>query len=304
MLGAAMSWIETYRGTVYRWEVDNVDHFTVAYYFARFEDATAALLETVGLGRVSLAAAGQVAAVVESRVRYLKELRVADILHMRSGVIEADLRGLALGHELYDSGSGALCTTVEERVVLADAKTRAHLPMDAGVREAARARVVSWPREPNPASARSAPEGATGFIDTARDAIKPWEVDAVGFAAPTAYIHRFSAANGHLLAGFGMTPAYMRQQQRGLSTFEFRLSFPGALRAGDFARVQSALVHIGNSSMRIFHRMTDGRTNALVATLEQSGVHLDMAGRRPIPLPDDLRARAKSLLVDGSGPGR
>ena len=34
-----MSFIETYRGTVHRWEVDNVDHFTLAYYFARFDDA-------------------------------------------------------------------------------------------------------------------------------------------------------------------------------------------------------------------------------------------------------------------------
>ena len=40
-----MGWIETYRGTVYRWELDNVDHFTVAFYFQRFADATAWLLK-------------------------------------------------------------------------------------------------------------------------------------------------------------------------------------------------------------------------------------------------------------------
>ena len=43
-----MCWLETYRGTVHRWEVDNVDHFTVAYYFARFEDATLALAARSG----------------------------------------------------------------------------------------------------------------------------------------------------------------------------------------------------------------------------------------------------------------
>ena len=32
-------WLETYRGTVFRWEVDHNDHFTVAYYFARIADA-------------------------------------------------------------------------------------------------------------------------------------------------------------------------------------------------------------------------------------------------------------------------
>jgi acyl-CoA thioester hydrolase len=184
-------------------------------------------------------------------------------------------------------------------VALVDAATRAPQPLTAESRAAAEAYRVDWTREPDSGPPRHAPEGDAGFMETARDAIKPWEVDALGFAAPAAYIHRFSAANGHLLAGFGMTPAYMRDQRRGLSTFEFRLAFPGALRAGDFARVRSALVHIGNTSMRIFHRMTDARTGAVVATLEQSGVHLDMSARRPAPLPDELRARAKAMLVTG-----
>jgi acyl-CoA thioesterase FadM len=299
MLGPAMSWLETYRGAVYRWEVDNVDHFTVAYYFARFDDATAALLDALGLGRAALAAGGRAAAVVHSRVRYLKELRVGDILHVRSGVAGVDDRGLDLVHELYDSGADVLCTTVEERAVVVDTRSREPRPLTSGQRAAADDCRVAWTPEADAGPVRRAPAGDVGFVDTARDSIKPWEVDALGLAAAPAYIHRFSAANGHILAAFGMTPAYMRDQQRGLSTFEFRLSFPGALRAGDFARVQSALVHVGNSSMRIFHRMTDARTGAVVATLEQSGVHLDMVARRPAPLPDELRARAKAMLVTG-----
>jgi acyl-CoA thioester hydrolase len=112
-----------------------------------------------------------------------------------------------------------------------------------------------------------------------------------------AYIHRFSAANGHLLAGFGMSPAYMRAESRGFSTFEFRLRFPGALRVGDLVRVQSGLLHVGASSLRLLHRMTNVGTGLEVATLEQSGVHLDLGARRATPLPDSLRERARSLLL-------
>ena len=43
-------WLETYRGIVYRWEVDHNDHLTVAFYFARLGDATLALLDSLGLG--------------------------------------------------------------------------------------------------------------------------------------------------------------------------------------------------------------------------------------------------------------
>ena len=41
-------WLETYRGTVFRWEVDHNDHFTVAYYFARVADAGLGLLAALG----------------------------------------------------------------------------------------------------------------------------------------------------------------------------------------------------------------------------------------------------------------
>ena len=43
--------------------------------------------------------------------------------------------------------------------------------------------------------------------------------------------------------------------------------------------------------------MTEARTGALVATLDQSGVCLDLDARRPAPLADDLRARAMGMLV-------
>jgi len=293
-----MSWMETYRGTVYRWEVDNVDHFTVAFYFARFEDATLELLHAVGLDPAALGGTGRACATLECRTRYLRELRVGDILHIRSGVIDAGEDSLVLGHEVYDSGDGTLCTSVEQRMALVAIGTRVPLPLPAAARDAGRALAVDWPAAPR--GAPSARAGDNGFIDTARDAIKPWEVDALGEAAFSAYVHRFTAANAHVLAGFGVTPVYMRAEHRGFSTFEFKLRFPGVLRAGDPARVRTALLHVGNSSIRLFHRMTHAWTGEEVATLEQSGVLLDLDARRPTPLPEALRDRAKAMVAAAS----
>jgi acyl-CoA thioesterase FadM len=288
-----MSSIETYRGTVYRWEVDHVDHFTVAYYFARFEDATDAVLCALGLDPVSLAGSGHAGVTQECRVQYKRELRVGDILHIQSGVIAADETGLLLGHQVFDSGDGALCTTVEQRVALVDSRSREPIPLTAAHRTVAHGLQIDWPVEPGAKPPAMEPAGDEGFIDSARDVIKPSEVDVRGHAAFPAFIHRFSAANGHLLARFGMTPDYMKQQRRGFSTFEFLLHFVGAVRAGDPVRVRSALLHVGSSSLRLLHRLSNARTGDTVATLQQAGVHLDIDA----PLPELLRARAKALLV-------
>ena len=274
-------WLETYRGTVVRWEVDHNDHFTVAYYFARIGDAAAGLLAAIGLGPSA-------ARTADCFVRYRRELRVGDIMHLDSGVIALEPDALVLGHKIFDSGEGVLCTTVEQRVRLAT-------PLAPDARGGAERRRVAWD---GPARERHLwPAGLAGFRDSARDIVKPAELDLAGEAALSHYIHRFSAANGHAIAAFGMTPAYMRAEGRGFSTFEFQLELRGTLRVGDAVQVRSAVGHVGSSSLRLLHVMTRDPDQEVVATLEQSGVHFDQAARRPIPLPDPLRERARALLV-------
>jgi acyl-CoA thioester hydrolase len=211
-------------------------------------------------------------------------------MHVESGVIGAEPGSLLVGHKLIDSGADALCTTVEQQV-------RVPIALSAETARRIERRRVAWD---GPArERRSRPAGWAGFRDSARDTVKPAELDVAGAAALSHYVHRFSAANGHAIAAFGMTPEYMRGERRGFSTFEFQLEVGAPLRAGDFLRVRSGLVHVGNSSLRLLHVMTREPAGEVVASLEQSGVHFDQEARRPAPLPPALRERALGLQVSG-----
>jgi acyl-CoA thioester hydrolase len=108
--------IETCRGIVTAWEVDHVGHFTVAYYHQRIEDAGFVLLEAIGLGPTYVRSEGRGCPTTDCLVRYQRELRGGDIYHVQSGVLAVEDAALVLGHKLFDSGSGVLCTTVEQRV--------------------------------------------------------------------------------------------------------------------------------------------------------------------------------------------
>ncbi len=270
-------WIESYRGTVFSWEVDPNDHLTVAYYLARFDDAAVNVLHGLGLPPAPTTAAF---------IRYTRELRAGDLMHVQSAVIGVEADALVLGHKLLETTEGALCTTVEHRLAVT---------LTPEQRRAVEARRAAWDgpaqeRRPRPAT-------LAGFVPSGRDAVKPTEVDAGGRLLPSAAVHRFSAANGHAAAAFGLTPRYMREANRGFSTFEFQLGFEAGVRAADPIAVHTAITHVGNSSMRMLHVMTNERTGERVATLEQSGVHLDLDARRPTPLPDALRTAARALLV-------
>ncbi len=274
-----MSWLETVRGTVHRWEIDNTDHFTVAYYFYRLGDAAFAMLDALGLSPAA-------ALTTDVYVRYQHELRVGDIFHVESGVIDVADDSLLIGHKIFDSGTGTLCTTVEHRF-------RATLSAEA--RRKADAHGVTWDGPKR--ELRAQPRGLEGFGDAARDTVRPWEIDVTGGSALTHYIHRFSASNGHSTAAFGLTPAFYRDNRRGFSTFEFQLAVDGLLQAGDMVVVKSAPLHVGNSSLRMFHQMLNARTGKRVAALDQLGVLLDLDARRPTPMPDWMKERAKALVA-------
>ena len=274
-----MSWLETVRSTVHRWEIDNTDHFTVAYYFARLGDAGFAMLDALGLDPAAVLTS-------DVYVRYQHELRVGDIFHVESGVIDVDAESLLMGHKIFESGAGTLCTTVEHKL---------HGSISAEARRKTEPFRVEWDGPKR--EMRPQPHGLEGFRDAARDTVRPWEVDLTGGSALSHYIHRFSASNGHSTAAFGLTPAFYREQRRGFSTFEFQLTVDRLMRPGDLVAVKSAPLHVGNSSLRMFHQLVAVGSGARIATLDQLGVLLDLDARRPTPLPDWMKERARALLA-------
>ncbi len=276
-------WIESYRGVVSAWECDIVEHFTIAYYFEKFADATRNFVELVGEVQ---ALAPQVGSGPSRLVTtFQAELRAGAAFHMTSAVIGLDDATVRIGHQVVDTPSGKTVTWLAESV---------SLPL--GLTEATRKRlsslVVDWP---GPEIAPPAPPPAfTGHL-SGRDRVKPWEVDERERLSLSDHVHRFSAAGMHFLTSVGMSGAYMNANRRGFSTFLLDVELISAARLGERIDVHTAAAHIGNTSMRYVHRMcgADGRE---IATMVQAGVQLDLDARRPTPFPAEIRERVAALL--------
>lgn len=293
---AESGWYETYRGAVAPWECDTVDHFTVAFYFDRFSDATLGLMDEIGVGPSYMQESGRSCATMECLVGYRAELRAGDLLHIEGAPIGVEGKRLRLGHKVINSVTGEVCATLEQSLVHFDMKARKSAPFPDRLRESLAAQVVPWD---GPArEERPAPKDESAFMQSYRDVAKPQEMDLNGHIGFQFFIHRFSAATGQVLAAAGMTPAYCREATIGFSTFEFQLAFHRELHAGDRVAVRSALMHVGGSSLRILNRMYNLGTGELAASLSQFGVHLDMKARRPSRIPDEIRARAAHLLAE------
>jgi acyl-CoA thioesterase FadM len=263
------------------WECDAFAHMTVAFYFDRFAVASAAMLDALGDG----AAAGWRSA--EFLARFEAELRAGDPLHVESGLAESGAGLLRLAHRVVNSATGETVTTVEEQL----------RPVGGAAPPRPTAPLAGW-QPPKDRDAAIEVEGEDGFVDGARDIVQAGEVGADGALALPGYVHRSSAASLQLLNAIGMTSHYMRRERRGFSTFEILLRLaPERPRLGDRLTVRSGLLHLGNSSLRMLHRVADARSGRVVAWLRQSGVHFDLEARRSTPIPAELRAGAAARIV-------
>src|SRR5271169_3688338 len=278
------AWTETYRGAVAPWECDVTEHFTIACYLDRVDQAAASLGEILGVAD-ALRAGGFAR---RFTLRFIRELRAGDSFHVESAAIAIDA-GLRLGHRVVDSVNGDRVTWIEEVWELLPALLTTER------RDAIGRRLAVW--DGPAAEPRPEPRTMAGAIPTARGRAKPTDLDEFGHFSLAAFVHRFTDALLQAATAIGMTSDYIKTQRRGFSTFEIAMQVSGGPKLGEPYLVETGIAHLGSSSIRLFHRMSDPRSGTEFARLGQFGVQLDLDARRPAPLPAEIRARAAPLLL-------
>src|SRR5262249_57070099 len=97
---------------------------------------------------------GRLCLTTDCYVRYQRELRVGDIMHITSGVLGVERDGLVLGHKVFNSETGEVCTTVEQRLRHVDARRRTARVLTPAQRRPAHQPRVDWDRPPRERRAR------------------------------------------------------------------------------------------------------------------------------------------------------
>jgi acyl-CoA thioesterase FadM len=88
----------------------------------------------------------------------------------------------------------------------------------------------------------------------------------------------------------------MQENLIGFATMAYLIGFNELPSApGAIVRVESALAHIGRSSLCFAHRFVEGRSGEPIATVAQFGVHFDRKARRPAEIPEAIRKTAQAL---------
>ena len=109
------------------------------------------------------------------------------------------------------------------------------------------------------------------------------------------YVGKFDEATWHLFHALGITPAYVRDNRRGMAAVEQTIQYKHELLAGDIVAIYSVLNEIKDKVIRFTHEMRKADTGEVAAVTVLTAVHLDKAARRACAFPNEVRAKAALL---------
>ncbi len=130
--------VETYRGAVYPWQIDQVGHMNVQFYVAKFDEATWQFFAQIGMTPSYFREQDRGMAAVQMNITFSRELLAGDLVAVRSSVIEIGRRKLRFRHRLINCQTGEEAAMAEMIGVHMDRSARKSCEFPAEVVDAGR----------------------------------------------------------------------------------------------------------------------------------------------------------------------
>jgi acyl-CoA thioester hydrolase len=115
------------------------------------------------------------------------------------------------------------------------------------------------------------------------------------------YVGKFDEATWQLLSLAGLTPHWLREQERGMVAVDQRTTYKRELVAGDLVTIRSGLLEIREKVIRFFHEMSNEQTGEVAAVTVLTGVHIDTQTRKSTAFPEEILRRGREMIVNDEG---
>ena len=131
---------------------------------------------------------------------------------------------------------------------------------------------------------------------TYRGTVYPWQCDHVGHMNIMWYVGKFDEANWNLFATLGLTPSYLRRENRGMAAVQQNITYKREMLPGDIVEVRSRVLELGEKSVRFVHEMRNAETDEVAALCELTGVYMDRLARKAVAFPSDVREKIAAVM--------
>jgi acyl-CoA thioester hydrolase len=123
----------TFRGVVYPWQLDHMNHMNVQHYMATFDQASWVLLALLGLDSWYFQRNRRAMAALEQTIEYKSELRAGEAFEIRSTVLEVRDKTIRMRHDMHRVRTGGLAASTTILGVHIDSEARRGMPLPTDV---------------------------------------------------------------------------------------------------------------------------------------------------------------------------
>lgn len=126
----------------------------------------------------------------------------------------------------------------------------------------------------------------------------PMETDHMGHANVRYYSRAFNEAAYFTFTTAGITPNYMRENDRGMAAVTENYEYKREIMPGDLIQVRTCFINFTPKSLHVWAAMIDACTDKICAINDQVCVSLDTITRKSTPWPDAIFGKGKSLVKE------
>ncbi|MCF8177939.1 MAG: thioesterase family protein [Sulfuritalea sp.] len=121
--------LDTYRGTVYPWHCDHMNHMNVMWYVGKFDEATWNLLSHLGMSATFLRRHHRGMAALDQRISYQRELHAGDTVAIRTGILSVTEKKLIFFHEMRNGDTDEVSAITLLTGIHLDTQARKSCPL-------------------------------------------------------------------------------------------------------------------------------------------------------------------------------
>ncbi len=124
----------------------------------------------------------------------------------------------------------------------------------------------------------------------------PMETDHMGHANVRYYSRAFNEAAYFTFTTAGITPAYMRTNDRGIAAVTENFEYKREIMPGDLIQIRTRFINFTPTSLHVWGVMVDACTGEICAINDQVCVSLDTKARISTPWPAEIFEKGKALV--------
>ena len=136
------------------------------------------------------------------------------------------------------------------------------------------------------------------MLETYRGAVYPWHCDHMGHMNVMWYVGKFDEATWNLFSGLGISPGYLKENDRAMAAVQQNITYKRELLSGDVVAVRSGMLEMREKVAKFVHEMRHAQSGEISAVCVLTAVHMDSKARKSTPFPPEFIARGKELLCD------